>query len=88
VDIEVAWKPIKVGGSSVLPPPTYRIGNPQLSVDVTRPPTPPPPFFTLGPIDLGNLITQMIIGILIFSTLAVVFLWTLKLLQAGMKKKI
>ncbi len=88
VDIEVAWKPIKVGGGSVLPPPTYRIGNPQLIVDVTKPPTPPPPLFTLGQITLGDLITQMIIGILIFSTLAVLFLWTLKLLQEGMKKKI
>jgi len=54
VDITITWE--QTQSAVVLFPPKFRIGNPQLSVDVIEPQTPPPPFFTIGQINLANLI--------------------------------
>ncbi len=54
VDITIRWD--QTQSAVVLFVPKFRIGNPQLSVDVTEPQTPPPPFFTIGQINLANLI--------------------------------
>ena len=84
VDITATWKFTQVGSSSVLLQPTYRIGDPQLSIAVTEPPahlTPSQPFFILGQFNLGELITQLSTGILIILILAVLFLWTIMLIR-------
>src|SRR6266571_906848 len=67
IDINVAWKLSQVASNQVLPLPKYRIGNPQLSIDVTEPPAhpvTPEPFITLGQIKLSDLITVIIGAVL------------------------
>jgi len=76
VDITIMWE--QTQSAVVRFPLTFRIGNPQLSVDVTEPPTPPtpsPPFFKIGQIDLGNLITQGIVALIGTGILGTLVIW-------------
>jgi hypothetical protein len=76
VDITITWE--QTQSAVVLFPPKFRIGNPQLSVDVTEPATPPPSFFIFGPIDLGKLITDGIVALISTGAVTSFGIWILR----------
>src|SRR5229473_4645469 len=76
VDITITWELTQ--SAVVLFPPKFRIGNPQLSVDVTEPPTPPPPFLILGQIDLGKLITDGFVALISTGVVTSFGIWILR----------
>ena len=80
IDINVKWDLTQ--SAIIFFKPQFRIGNPQLSIDVTEPPAhpvTPEPFITLGQIKLSDLITVIIGAVLSAGGLGTIFIiWLVK----------
>ena len=80
IDINVKWDLTQ--SAIIFFKPQFRIGNPQLSIDITEPPAhpvTPEPFITLGQIKLSDLITVVIGAVLSAGGLGTIFIiWLVK----------